>query len=313
MLKKQVIRAAIVLVYSITVFVIPVTLTLHTVVAPATYSLPTDNPTPLGYTISLSLFIFPMLAISWWFFRHKKLSFQKPAFLLTVFILALSGFILDYLFGNAFFLFENQKAVLGIDIPAIGGNIPIEEFIFYGSGFMTVLLIYVWCDEYWLERYNIPDYHEKSGTIARLFRLHPGMLILGAIAIVLAILYKKVFSGEAGFPWYFIFLAAVAVTPASALYASAREFINWRALAFTFIIIVLVSLIWEVTLALPYQWWGYQHHAMMGVYIGAWHDLPLEAVVVWFSVSFTTTIVYESLKIFFASGKTWENAFLGGD
>ncbi len=36
-------------------------------------------------------------------------------------------------------------------------EIPIEEFIFYITGFMAVLLIYIWCDEYWLEAYNI-DY-----------------------------------------------------------------------------------------------------------------------------------------------------------
>jgi hypothetical protein len=41
-------------------------------------------------------------------------------------------------------------------------------------------------------------------------------------------------------------------------FPTARPFINWRAFSLTLFIIVLVSLIWEATLAVPYQWWGFQ-------------------------------------------------------
>ena len=50
---------------------------------------------------------------------------------------------------------------------------------------------------------------------------------------------------------------------------------------------------------------------MMGIYIGAWHGLPLEEIVVWFSVTFATVILYEVIKIWQASGRSVKNAFLG--
>ena len=60
---------------------------------------------------------------------------------------------------------------------------------------------------------------------------------------------------------------------------------------------VLVSLIWEATLAIPYAWWGYHHDMMMGIYISAWHDLPIEAAFLWMVVTYTTIIVYEAIKL----------------
>ena len=36
---------------------------------------------------------------------------------------------------------------------------------------------------------------------------------------------------------------------------------------------------------------------MLGLAIGAWSAMPVEAVCVWFAVSFTTVITYEVIKI----------------
>ena len=36
---------------------------------------------------------------------------------------------------------------------------------------------------------------------------------------------------------------------------------------------------------------------MMGLFIGAWFGLPVEAVILWLSVTFTTVMVYETFKI----------------
>src|SRR2546430_12778414 len=44
--------------------------------------------------------------------------------------------LLDLLFGNTFFIFPNKAATLGCNIPALGGAIPIEEFVFYLTGFI---------------------------------------------------------------------------------------------------------------------------------------------------------------------------------
>jgi hypothetical protein len=297
-------RAAAVVAYLIGMLVIPVALTLDSVTTPATLTHGSDNPSPLGYTISLSLFLFPMAALLFWMRRFRGLTFQKTAFFYTLALLAPAGIVLDVLFGNAFFVFENHNAVLGINFPAVGGPIPIEEIVFYVSGFATVLLLYVWCDEYWFEKYNVPDYRGEAAKIDRVLGFHWPSVIIGCGLIFLAVAYRKLFANNAdGFPWYSVYLTVMALIPSMAFYKSTRPFINWRAFSFTLFIVVLISLIWESTLALPYQWWGYQERAMMGIFIGAWHNLPIEAVILWFAVSYATLIVFESIKIWLASGK----------
>ena len=294
-------RAASVVVYLICILVIPIALTLHSVSVPATVMQNSDNPTPYGYTISLSLFLFPTFALLFWMWRFNKLTFQKKALIYSMVLLAPLGIILDVLFGNVFFVFENHNAVLGITFPALGGPLPIEELIFYISGFTTVLLLYLWCDEYWFAKYNVPDYAAESRQISKVIQFHWPSVFIGLVFIVLAIVYKKLFSlNPDGFPWYFIYITIVALIPSMAFYKSAKHFINWRAFGFTFFIMLLISLIWETTLALPYQWWGFQDHAMIGIFIGAWHNLPIEEVVVWFSVSYASIIIYETIKVWLA-------------
>lgn len=114
-----------------------------------------------------------------------------------------------------------------------------------------------------------------------------------------------------GFPAYFTFLLAVAFVPAAGLFRSARPFINWRAFSLTSFFVVLISLLWEVTLALPYGWWGFESKMMIGLTIGAWSGLPIEEVLLWFAVTFTTVIVFEVIKIWQASGLDFLEALLG--
>ena len=112
-------------------------------------------------------------------------------------------------------------------------------------------------------------------------------------------------------PLYFTFLVLAAIIPSAALFRATRDFINWRAFSFTFFLILLVSVIWEVTLAQPYRWWEYQNDQMLGIFIKAWFGLPIEAVLVWVAVTFTTVITYEVVKIWQASGKAARSAFFG--
>ena len=163
------------------------TLTLRTVAHPAFLQPSSDNPTPLGYTWSLLLFIIPIAALAWWFASRPDLKFPRAAFWRTIAVLAPVGFLLDLLFGNAFFVFPNQPATLGIDIPARGGSIPIEEFVFYLTGFMLVLLSYVWCDEYWMAAYNVPDYEAATKGMPRIVRFHSASVILGLVLIAGAV------------------------------------------------------------------------------------------------------------------------------
>lgn len=294
------------------IIAIPVGITLHTVHDPATIILSSSNPTPFGYTWSLLLFIIPTLVIGGWFVPSEKVRIPKRAFWRTIWILVPIGFGLDFFFAHRFFEFKNAGATVGIGAPAIGGGVPVEEYVFYFTGFLTVLLLYVWFDEYWLAAYKVSNYPGEDRQLDRLLKFHPASLIVGLSLIGIAILYKKLHSPHPdGYPGYFTVLVVGGMVPSAGLFNSARQFINWRAFSLTIFMMLLVSLFWEATLAVPYQWWGYQQNEMMGIFIGAWAGLPIEAVMVWIAVTYGTTIVYEILKVWQASGKSVRSALFG--
>lgn len=292
--------------------IVPAALTLSRVEHPGVLSIPSDNPTPYGYTWSLLLFLVPVGVLGGWFARRPQLQFPRRAFWRTLAVLVPLGFILDLAFGNAFFVFPNHGATLGLGIPARGGPIPVEEFVFYLTGFMTALLSYVWADEYWMSAYNVPDYREAARGIPRILRFHYPSVVLGALLIAAAAVYKRHFSDAAeGFPWYFTYLTLAAIVPSAGFFHTARPFVNWRAFSFTFFLMLFISLLWEVTLALPYGWWGFRPEALIGLRIDAWSGLPIEEPLVWMAVSYTTVIVYEVIKIWLALGTRALEAFFG--
>ncbi len=290
---------------------VPAGITLHTVHDPAVLQTTGTNPTPYGYSWSLLLFVVPIVVIGWWFLPSEGLRIPQRAFWRTIWILVPLGFGLDFFFANRFFLYPNAKATLGIGAPALGGNVPVEEYIFYFTGFVAVLLIYVWLDEYWLAAYNVSDYSVEAKHISRLLKFHLSSLIVGVVLIAAAILYKKHSQFPEGFPGYFTVLVIGGVIPSVSFFPTARRFINWRAFSLTIFMMLLISMFWEATLAVPYGWWGYQQKQMMGLFIGAWAGLPIEAVTVWIAVTYGTTIVFEILKVWQASGKPARHAFLG--
>jgi hypothetical protein len=291
---------------------VPVGITLRTLQVPAIMTLPDPNPTPHGYTWSLSLFLVPILAIAGWFLPGAGVEVPKRSFWRTIWILVPLGFGLDFFFANRFFVFVNEGATLGIGAPALGGNVPIEEYIFYLSGFIVVLLLYIWLDEYWLSAYNVADYAGEEAQGRPLLRFHASSLIAGVLILGAAVLYKKLRSpNPEGFPEYFAVLVTGGLVPSMSFFPAVCRFINWRALSLTLFMILLISMFWEATMAVPYGWWGYQPERMMGLFIGAWARLPIEAVTVWIAVTYGTTIVYEAVKIWQYSGKTAKQAFLG--
>jgi hypothetical protein len=290
---------------------IPAAITLHTVRRPAALTVLT-NPTPHGYTWSLLLFIVPIVVIAFWFLPREGVKIPRKAFWLTIGILVPLGWGLDFFFAQWFFLFPNRGATLGLSAPALGGPVPIEEYVFYLTGFIAILLIYIWMDEYWLAAYNVPDYPGEAKKIRRLLQFHPSSAVLGAFLIAAAIVYKELFSASpTGFPGYFVFLVAGAMVPAAGFFPTARPFINWRAFSATLFFILLISLLWEATLAVPYGWWNFQKKQMLGVFIGAWSGLPIEEVCVWIAVTYSTTIVFEIVKLWQASGRSFKQAFWG--
>lgn len=306
----------------IIVLALPATLTMLTVKKAQEVIAPVAGISPLGYTWSLLLFIVPALTIVTWLHVSHNEKFIRKSFWLALTVLTPLGFILDIFFGLSFFTFANHEATLQVYLPGFDFNqmmwrlaLPIEEFVFYLSGFITVLLIYIWCDEYWLAAYNVPDYSAETKEIEKIVFFHPKSLVLGLILILFGFIYKNFFThhNQSGFPGYFIFLIVASFIPSAAFFKTTYRFINWRAFSSTFFFILLISLIWEATLASPYQWWGYNHDQMLGLTVSAWASLPIEAVLVWIAVTFTTVIVYEAIKIWLSSGKRLKKAFLGSD
>jgi lycopene cyclase domain-containing protein len=292
---------------------VPAALTLHTVhlsaLNPATATTP--GASLYGYTVSLLLFIIPILVIALWFLPQENIKISQKSFVWTIGLLFPLGAGLDFFFARYFFTFPNESATLGIKAPALGSPVPVEEYVFYLTGFLCVLLLYIWLDEYWLAAYNVETESAQRKQFHRLLKPHPESIILAIILVVGAILFKKYLSHTPGFPGYFIFLALGALVPSSALLPSARPVINWRAFSLAAFFVLLVSLIWEATLAIPYGWWNFRDDQMLGIRITAWGELPIEEVCLWMTVTYATVIVYETVKCWQASGKSMRHALFG--
>jgi hypothetical protein len=342
------------------VLVVPAVLTLYTVQVPMKPSDIKQNPTPLGYTVSLLIYLVPVLALHRWFSRSfteregmlrrssrvllrrgtvadsdPSFDYRRSAYRRTLLALIPIGYTLDVIFGHAFLKFENLNATyfgtaglfpaFEFGARSFRPHIPPEEFVFYTLGFIAILSVYVWCDEYWLKLYNVPDYEvrpQPDGTglppfIARVLVLKP--LVIAVLLVGAAWLYKKFgpHQHHEGFPSYFTFLVGASILPSMLLFRTTQRFINWQAVSFTVFWVALTSMFWEATLAAPYLWWGYKERHMMGLSVGAWFGLPVEAVILWLSVTFTTVMVYETFKIFICMkrycGDNWRTALFGHD
>jgi hypothetical protein len=266
---------------------------------------------PRGYTRSLVLFLAPIAALLGWFARHPEVQLARRALVWTLGLLLPTGIALDFLLAERLLRFEHWETTLGIPFPVVGGVVPIEELLFYLAGFVAVLLTYVWADEHWLSRYNIPDYAARAGEVPALLRWDWRAVYAGAAIAAMGTAWKAWVVEEPGLPLYLYYLVAVAVVPTAALLGSTVAFVNWQAFSFTYLAILLVSLVWEVTLAMPYGWWDYQPQSMTGIAIAPWWGLPLEAVLVWLVVTYTTVVTYEAVKIWLASGKPLRTTLLG--
>jgi hypothetical protein len=294
--------------------VIPAVITLETVHQPAPLFPVDQTSTPHGYSFSLLLFIIPAGLIAGWFLPSEGLHIPRRAFYWTLALLVPLGLLLDFVFAQWFFVYPNRGATLAILAPALGRWVPLEEYVFYFTGFLAVLLLYVWLGEFWLAAYNVIDYPGEARKVGRLLQFHPASLILAAVLIGGAWFYKKHLAlpdDRAGFPGYFTFLVSGALIPAVTFYPVARRFINWRALSLTLFFMLLVSLLWEATLAVPYNWWNFQHRQMMGIFVGAWSYLPIEEVFVWVAVTYATAILFEVVKVGLASERSVRDALLG--
>lgn len=277
------------------------------------------NPSPFGYTWSLLIFIVPVGLLAWWFLRHRLYPTERKAFWLTIGMFSVAGALLDILLGNTFFNFINRGAVLGLRVPGYEFgtgwvvDIPIEEFSFYFLGGMFMLLLYIWGDLYWFAAYQVDDYKTMSQTVDKLVKPNYHAVIWGVVVIALGILYK--YFGphpyQQGFPGYFVVLSIGFIIPTFIFFRTVKPIINWRAFSFTLYSLLTVSIIWEATLGVPYNWWNYNHEQMLGIFIGAWAYLPLEAVFLWLVAGWGVTMVYEIVRIYLYMNRSYRDAFFG--
>jgi hypothetical protein len=275
--------------------------------------LPLDpDPSPLGYTWSLALFIIPLGWLVVWLMKSQLPSPAVKAFFLTTGILIPIWILLDVFCALSFFTFENQGSVLGIHFwgfkPSEGWvkEIPIEEVIFYVTGFLAIILFYMWADHRWLSKYRRIKPHNalsRSDLMKQLFRRAPMITVITVVLIAIAWAYQQYGPNEdrGRFPGYFTFLVLFGISPCLWLLPTAGAMINWQAFSFSAFFFGVIFLCWEGTLAIPYGWWGYENKQMMGILINGFSGLPLEAALLWVSSIWTNVTLYESFRIWLSA------------
>ena len=283
---------------------LPAYLTLNTVKVPRLV-VPLDvhpDPTPLGYTVSLTLWFIPAAAVLLHLLLHKQQGFPWKSLGVTVGVLLCLGLVLDVAFGNLFFVFPNTGATWGVYFPGWDWqlmrfvcNIPLEEVFFYLFGDAVALLIYLWCDRFWLKLYSRNANPYLYGEEGPLLRLSWWPVLLGVAMVGAAWAYKAFVAQQSGFPAYFLFLVAVAFVPATLFFTKVQQRINWRAYGCTALTMFFISMLWECTIAFPYGWWAYKPKMMMGLDILAWSKLPAEEPFLWLLVTFASVMIFETI------------------
>ena len=269
-----------------------------------------EGAAPLGYTKSLILFILPLAAMGLWFYRPERRRNRHWApFWYTILFITVLWTILDILLAHTFFVFPDPDAGTGILIPGYdpntgwGLNVPIEEVLFYILGSAFLVLGYIWASEAWFPERDLADAEYDGHWPERLTTLiKPSYLIGGVIAVVVAIVIKEtgLFGAQQdGFPGYFLYLVLLIALPAAMLFGFEFRFINLPAFLVTVMAIVIIGILWEVTLALPYGWWNYQANAMIGIFIRPWSNLPIEAAFLWVAAAWSNVAIYELLRIWY--------------
>jgi hypothetical protein len=251
--------------------------------------------TRLQYTWSLLIFVVPVVGMARWLRTHTGAEWARlrNTLVRAVALLTPTGFCLNFCFADAFFVWPNPEAVLGITLPSLGLSgksvaIPVEEFCFYSLGFTAVLLTYVWSSKAFFAgaRSNL-----KPRTSNPILRAGG---IVGAVCVG-GFLVQRLLNPSAVLPGYLLYLALVPLLGTLVLYPRVAHRVNSGALTFTLLATLAISIAWEASLAIPGGWWGYRSESMLGVNIRPWNDLPIEAVAVWVLVVFASAVTWEWL------------------
>lgn len=254
----------------------------------------------LTYFTSLALWGLPILYL-WPVFRAitaDGTGRRRRALRWTTATFVVLGIVLDFALGYLTLRFPGCSEPAGAGpylwcLPAVGGRVPIEELLFYAMGPVAMVLVYACADERWLSRYNPKD----DLLHLTLIQLSPRLMIVAAGAALTALAIWRV---NGHFPTYFAFITAGALLPAMFLYRAVGNLTNWPAFAVTTLYVIVTSLVWEVTLAIPRQWWGYESSGMVGLTVAAWSRgdaiFPVEAAAVWLLAPFASMLTYEFAK-----------------
>lgn len=264
------------------------------------------DPTPYGYTISLTLFAIPVAVMLAQLVWRAATPVHRHALIAASAVMALVGFVLDLFFGESFFTFYNRGATLEWHLPAwsfaewrwVPSYLPIEEFAFYILGGLFLLTLYVWIEERWLRDDEMEARIEHARNLPRLVHVHWTALLLWLAAIAAGFLYKRFVAQEPGIPGYFLFIMIIGVLPTVLFLHAVERFVNWRAFAQAFAVLLLVELLWEATLGVPFDWWNYKEAQMLGIRVAAWSDLPIEAILLWVVVAWDCIVAYEICRVF---------------
>jgi hypothetical protein len=230
-----------------------------------------------GYTWSLLLFAGPSLAIAFAYRRSGWLTASWRPVLGALMLLAPMGVALNLAFASRFFVYPNHDAVLGLYLRGI----PLEEFAFYTLGFLALMLGYLWA------RNELFDAGDAPISVVRARPLKAALISLALVAA--GCVFKR------GVPEYLSYLLLVPLPALLTWFPMVRPRLHWPSVSMVLLALLLVSVTWEVSLAVPNGWWGYQDQAMAGLFIRRWSHLPIEAVLVWFESGLAAVVALELL------------------
>ena len=145
----------------------------------------------------------------------------------------------------------------------------------------------------------------------RLLHISWKSLAIWAAFTGIGLLLKKFGPEPAGFPGYFLFVMTLGFLPTFLFANAVGPFVNWRAFGFAFGLLILVSLMWEATLGVPYDWWNYKDAQMLGIRVLAWSALPMEAVLLWLVIAWDCVIAFELFRLYFHMERPPRAALLG--
>ena len=266
-----------------------------------------DDVHRLTYFSSLAFWLVPTLLLLPRFLEYTDSGGRRRwAMLLTTISVVAMGVLLDVVLGHVILQFDESATanyIAWLTVPVLQARTPIEEFLFYAMAPIATLLIYGWASEYWIVHYT-PSHDqahlpEHGRIVAVSIRALVGAVIL--MAIGLAVFARN--PVRAG--------AVRRTSPFSSGWRSClryccsrrcASYVNWRAFGVTALYLLVTSIGWEATLAVPRHWWGYKPSAMLGIWVSAWTrdpawPFPLEAALVWFASPFSIVLMYEFVKL----------------